>query len=266
MPVVTRSRGTLKQTHLEAFGSEPSKESKGASSTSNRRNASRTKPNANTGAKRRKSDDNGTAQNDARLAKKSKQSSTGSEKKSPLTEDSNVILINRAPVLQLWAACVSEAVYPDLPWETHLSIGAAISALCAVSKGRAIGKIEPPSDDPNKKAEKERKKRAAEEGAEDEVHVMGFRLLLKNGKAVVSGKPQNANEELLKKKYGEGEYDRAKRAMKDAVAMEGDTGELNRRAFHIYESFRPSVQRGQAGWGKKGELKLDQIQNVIAST
>lgn len=255
----------MKQTHIEAFSTEPSKEgSKGSRSKPNRRAASKTK--ANTGVKRKNPDDNGTAQKDAHLAKKPKQDSTNSDKKLPLAEDSNVVLINRAPVLQLWAACVSEAVYPDLSWETHLSIGSAISALCAVSKGRAIGKIEQASDDPNKKAEKERKKRATEEGADDEVHVMGFRLLLKNGSAVVSGKPQTANEGLLKKKYGEEAYGRVKKSMQDAAANEQDKGELNRRAFGMYESFRPSVQHGQGGWGKKGELKLDHIGNVVAST
>ena len=35
--------------------------------------------------------------------------------------------------------------------------------------------------------------------------------------------------------------------------------ELARRAFRLYEGFRPAVPEGEAGWGKAGVLDLRRI-------
>jgi hypothetical protein len=62
------------------------------------------------------------------------------------TEDTKIVIINRAPVLHLWSACVAHFLYPELSWETCLSAGSAVSAICAVAKGRSIGTV-PEKDD-----------------------------------------------------------------------------------------------------------------------
>jgi hypothetical protein len=65
-----------------------------------------------------------------------------SESKTESNESDDGIMINRAPVLELWAATVTSFLYPKISWDTSLSAGGAISTLCAISKGRAIGAIE----------------------------------------------------------------------------------------------------------------------------
>ena len=264
MPATTRSRTQQKQTHLEDFESKPAKKEK-ARSSNTKRSQPQAKKDTNGSSKRTRTDDGKDATTKSTPAKKPKQASIKPDENVATSDDSKPVIINRAPVLQLWAACVAQKIHPELSWDTHLSIGSAISTLCAVSKGRAIGTIDQPSEDPNKKAEKGRKKRTAKEGADDEVHVMGFKLLLQDGCAIVSGKSQKGSEGLLKKKYGEGDYDRVKKAMEEAVAVaeeEAKHVELNRTAFRMYEEFRPNIQHGQGGWGKKGELKLEKIKEV----
>ncbi|EXJ55490.1 hypothetical protein A1O7_08417 [Cladophialophora yegresii CBS 114405] len=266
MPATTRSKSNLQQTHLEDFEDKPQKE-KANTSKSRRPNASKTKDaTTGTSSKRKQPEDEEKPQKASRPTKKQKEThKEASVKPEEDDEDNKPVIINRAPVLQLWAACVAQKLYPKLSWNTHLSIGSAVSALCAISKGRAIGTIDQPTDDPGKKAEKEKKKQSAGKGADDEVDVMSFKLLLKDGSAIVSGKPQKANEAALIKKYGEAEYERTKKAMEEAIdAFEAKAkkGELNRTAFHMYEEFRPSVQHGQGGWGKKGELRLEKIMEL----
>ncbi|KAJ9613223.1 hypothetical protein H2200_003165 [Cladophialophora chaetospira] len=247
---------------VKDFQDKPTEQAKTNSSRSRRPATPKTKD-AKSTLKRKQPDDEEKSQKPSKPAKKQKQTSIKADEDLAPSEDSKPVIINRAPVLQLWAACISQKLYPKLSWDTHLSIGSAISALCAVSKGRAIGKID--QADPDKKAKKDKKKRAAEQAAEDEVEVMGFRLLLKDGSAIVSGKPQKANEELLIKKYGEEDYERVKKTMEEAIdSFEGKAkkGELSRTAFHMYEKIRPTVQHGQGGWGKKGELKLESIREL----
>ncbi|OAL40334.1 hypothetical protein AYO20_00070 [Fonsecaea nubica] len=273
MPVTTRSKGNQKQTHLEDFDTKEEKKAKVHDSRRKLPPNRTTKKESEARSKRKhkQTDDEAEAEKAVRPAKKpnkqQKQTSIKPDEDLAPAETSEPVIINRAPVLQLWGACVSQALYPALPWRTHLSIGSAISTLCAISKGRAIGTIDQPSNDPAERAEKERKKRAAEEGADDEVNVMRFRLLLKDQAAVVSGKPHKANEELLRHKFGDGDgYERIKRAMEEAIDSwknKGQEKDLNLKAFHMYEEFRPTVQGGQGGWGRKGELRPETVREVV---
>lgn len=143
-------------------------------------------------------------------------------------------------------------------------MGSAISTLCAISKGRSIGTIEESDKSPAEKEEKAAQRRAADAGADREVQVMGFNLHVKNGDVLVQGKPKRGNEAPLKAKFGEENFDRTKKAMEDALATwKGNDDDLNAKAFHMYEEFRPSVQSGQGGWGKKGALELDRVKEVV---
>lgn len=188
-------------------------------------------------------------------------------KKSPKAEQadsSDVIVINRAPVLELWASCVARTVYPSVSWETCLSAGGAISTITAISKGRSIGTMEKP--DPGEEQEKrEKRKEQADKEELEELEVMSFHLRLKDGQAMVGDKPKKAGEEALRKKYGGAEqYDKVKKAFEEALSSwKGREEELDKRAFHMYEDFRPSVQPGQAGWGRKGQLRLDTIREIV---
>jgi hypothetical protein len=171
------------------------------------------------------------------------------------------VIINRAPVLHLWGACVTQFLYPKLEWSTCLSAGNAISAICAVAKGRAIGAIDEPEDTEGHRKKKEEQKKKASEL--DELEVMQFKLKQKDGKIVFSGKPQSNDDGGLRKKYGE-RYDEVKKAFDDALATwKGSEEELSKAGFGMYEDFRPNVSKGQKGWGRKGALDLDVVRKTI---
>lgn len=96
---------------------------------------------------------------------------------------------------------------------------------------------------------------------------MHFKLRLKAGLALVSssdkkGKP--GNEETLRKKFREGEYERVKEAFEEALeSWKGEEDELSGKAFGFYEKFRPDVKSGPNGWGRKGELNLEKVAKVV---
>lgn len=225
-----------------------------------------------TGSKRKAS---GEIESKEKKSKSAKSTSSANSKAPPKEEatpasngdggdaaSSESIVINRAPVLELWAACVTAFLYPKLPWPTALSVGSAISTLCAISKGRAIGTIDPP--DPNK-ADQKRRDRAERDDLE-EVEVMGLHIQLKDGQALVSGKPKKASEETLKKKYGDDDYARVKKAFEGALkGWKGKEDELDHQAFHFYEVFRPTVPPGQKGWGRKGMLNIATFKSAVSA-
>lgn len=173
---------------------------------------------------------------------------------------STTITINRAPVLTLWAACVTEFLYPALSWPTCLSAGASISSLCAISKGRAIGTIDPPSNSNQPDSER------AQTDDDEELRVMGFPLHVKNGLVVDSknAKPKPGNEKNLESKFGEDEEHETREVFRSCLqTWKGEKEQLNKKAFGMYEKFRPDVPKGQKGWGRKGELSLESVENVV---
>lgn len=183
------------------------------------------------------------------------------ESKDTTTEDS--ILINRAPVLELWAASVASFLYPNISWETCLSAGSAISTLCAISKGRSIGTIDKPDPAAAEKKREERQQRAQNDDL-DELEVMGFHLKLKAGQALVSEKPKKANEAALQKKFGGEAYERVRFTFHEALqSWKGREEDLDVQAFHHYEDFRPTVPKGQKGWGRKGMLNLQAVKDSV---
>ncbi|KAF2119591.1 hypothetical protein BDV96DRAFT_596295 [Lophiotrema nucula] len=212
-------------------------------------------------AKKRKS--NTEEIEEAPTNKRSKKLSATPKPSEDVTE-SNVIIINRAPVLQLWSASVAHFVYPELSWDTCLSAGSAISTICAVAKGRSIGTV--PDKDESDDKQKRREETKREQENLDFIEVMHFKLKLKDGLALVGsekkGKP--SGEDALKKKFGEQQYQQARTAFGEALqSWKDDEDELNKKAFGMYEQFRPTVSQGQKGWGRKGELKLATIKTTV---
>jgi len=138
-----------------------------------------------------------------------------------------------------------------------LSIGSSISSITAISKGRSIGVI----DDKKKDG-----KKATKNDAEDieQVEVMGFKLDVKDGVVFVKGKPKTTKEVSLQRKYGPDGYEKVKEVMIEVLeSWKGNEAELDGKAFHMYEQFRPSVPKGQQGWGRKGELNLEKLREVV---
>lgn len=175
-------------------------------------------------------------------------------------ESKDHILINRAPVLELWAASVASFLYSDLSWETSLSAGSAFPTLCAISKGRAIGTVEK-SDHA---AQDKKRRRHSKTDQLEELEVMGFHLKLQDGQVLVGNKPKKANEAALVKKFGPEEYERAKEAFHEALQWwAGREEDLDAQAFRHYEEFRPNVPKGQKGWGRKGTLSLSDVKRTV---
>lgn len=165
------------------------------------------------------------------------------------------IAVNRAPVLTLWAAVVAERLGFDR--DEALTMGRVVAGLNAYSKGRSLGIFKPAPEE----VKRERKRLAP--GAVMHVELLdravpvvrtpeGLRALSKN----VPVDPASV-QRYLEGKFGDalGAVEREMRAL--ARSMSAD--ELARRAWALYEAFRPEVPPGVRGWGAAGTLDLDRI-------
>jgi hypothetical protein len=169
------------------------------------------------------------------------------------------ILINRAPVLTLWATTVAERL--GFNQDEALTLGKAVAGLTAQSKGRRLGIFKPVPQEV-------KKARARKRGEEFSIEICGRSVTAVNTpdgvRAVIKGKPiePESIERYLESKFGQS-LKAARVAMQDlAKAFRPD--ELSRNAFSLYESFRPSIPEGATGWGAKGTLDIDSIR-LLAS-
>ncbi|KAJ4299736.1 hypothetical protein N0V90_004982 [Kalmusia sp. IMI 367209] len=258
--VSTRSKTTQTQTQLEDF-LDKGKALRGRKSTTEGRPSTNFKA-IQTTPKKRKAH---TSTSEKLTPKRTKTAQPNKRADSAQARDVTPVLINRAPVLQLWSACVTQLLYPSLSWSTCVSVGSAISTICAVAKGRSIGKMSERND--SEEANRKRKEAKKKQGDLEEIQVMHFNLKLKDGLAIVGseqkGKP--ANEDALKKNFGEAQYERTRKCFENALNswMGVDEEQLDKDASHFYEEFRPTVKSGQKGWGSKGELNLENVNRVV---
>lgn len=169
------------------------------------------------------------------------------------------ILVNRAPVLTLWAAVVANRLGFD--WDEALSLGKALAGLNAQAKGQRLGIFSPraPSDVERARAESRRKKRMT-------VALMGRMIPVTytdDGlRALVKDRPiePESVEKYLRGKFGT-YYEAVLQAMRE-LAESYEPEELADIAFHLYEQFRPDVPEGIRGWGAKGRLDLARIRRL----
>jgi hypothetical protein len=168
-----------------------------------------------------------------------------------------VVSINRAPVLTLWAAVVAERL--GFRSAEALTLGKAVAGLNAQAKGRRLGIYRPG---------KERGKKRPKGGLGEEfwVEICGRpvpAIETENGvRAVVRDKPidPDAVATYLEKKFGE-ELPAVRDAMR-SLAKSYKPTELADAAYGLYEEFRPSIPAGKKGWGAKGDLDLDFIRSL----
>lgn len=169
--------------------------------------------------------------------------------------DPETILVNRAPVLTLWASVVAERMGYDQ--DAALSLGKAVAGINALAKGRSLGIYKP----------RERVEGAPRKseglGEEYRIELLGRPVPAKNTKqgvrAVVKDKPIEPDgvEKYLVGKFG-AELQAVKKAMESLVrAFKPE--ELHQIAFSLYERFRPEIPAGVSGWGAKGKLDLNLI-------
>lgn len=167
------------------------------------------------------------------------------------------IKINRAPVLTLWATIVAERLGYSRP--EALTLGRAVAGMNAQSKGQRLGIYEPSQETTEK---------AQEAFREAPLHVtlMGRRVpaekteegvrALDNGKPV---SPQSV-ERYLQTKF-KNNLDDVQAAMQ-ALAQSYPPEELARKAYDLYEKFRPTVPEGTRGWGAMGILDLQTLRRL----
>jgi hypothetical protein len=172
----------------------------------------------------------------------------------------DTILVNRAPVLTLWAAVVAERL--GFNPEEALSLGKAVAGLNAQAKGRALGIFKARQD--TVREAKQRKR-----GEEFWVKLCGRPVPAKNtdnGIRAVSGEkpidPDSAAR-YLSQKFG-ADLDAAKEAM-ETLASAYEPDDLAERAYALYERFRPEIPRGKKGWGAKGTLDLRLMRSLGGS-
>ena len=169
-----------------------------------------------------------------------------------------IVSINRAPVLTLWAAVVAERLGYD--HDAALSLGKALAGLNAQSKGRRLGIYKPPETVEGIPPKKARPKEA-----------LWVELLGRHIPATTTEQGIRAVEEdrhvnpLGVERYLQGKFGEAlapvRQAMED-LARAFKPRELATLAFSLYERFRPTVPEGMRGWGAKGELDLDRIREL----
>ena len=172
------------------------------------------------------------------------------------------IKINRAPVLTLWGVIVAERL--GYEHDEALTLGKVLAGLTAQSKGQRLGiytKSEAELDEKSSQKAKERK--AGETTMVEVVGRMIPAVQTEHGlRATAKGEEVDPKsvERYLEKKFGEG-LGEARQAL-EALAQAYAPQELKRRAFALYEQFRPTVPEGVTGWGAAGELNLERIRKL----
>jgi len=167
-----------------------------------------------------------------------------------------VILINRAPVLALWATVVAERL--GFSRDEALSLGKAVTGLNAQAKGQHLGIY--------RKHEMPHERR---EGRADSVELFGREVPVTRTpdgvRALAKGLPISAEsaQAYIESKFGERLAE--VRAAMEELARSMKPEVLEARAFALYAQFRPQIPDGVKGWGAKGKLDLGIILSLAGS-
>lgn len=164
--------------------------------------------------------------------------------------------INRAPVLTLWAFVVAMRQGHDE--DSALTLGQALAALNAQSKGRRLGIYDAGEKEGGEKAKKTPSAAAVRLlGRDVPIQKSGRGLRAAPGGEAIQ---PEAVRTYLEKKFGE--HLAETRAAMEALAKSLTPAELETRGFGLYEKFRPQIPEGKKGWGAKGELNLEVIRRL----
>jgi hypothetical protein len=166
------------------------------------------------------------------------------------------VVVNRAPVLTLWAAVVAERL--GHPADTALTLGRAVAGSAARVKARSTGREE-------RKADRDADTpRLAVQHVTAPVLLLGktIRLLpTADGELRAAEGDQPANptgvQRYLANAFGD-HLNEVRTAMEE-LAGRYEPAELNRIGFRLYERFRPEIPPGNTGWGAKAALEVDKI-------
>jgi hypothetical protein len=176
-------------------------------------------------------------------------------------EKRSSVMINRAPVLTLWAAVVAEMLGFDN--DEALTLGRAVAGLNAYSKGVAMGLFQPT---PKALREQRQKIRRDEVVTVDLLHrAVPARHTDEGLRALSNDRPISSEsvKRYLESKFGDA-LDDVYEAMKE-LAKSLTPSELAEKAYSLYERFRPEIPPGKRGWGASGKLDLGAIRKMAQS-
>jgi hypothetical protein len=168
------------------------------------------------------------------------------------------VMVNRAPVLTLWAAVVAEVL--GFEHDEALTLGRVVAGLNAYSKGVSLGLFQPT---PKEVKEQRRKMRKEETVTVDLLHRAVPAKHTDEGLRALSGErpihPESV-QKYLEGKFGDALEDVSK-AMRE-LAKSLPPSQLAEKAYTLYEKFRPEIPPGKKGWGASGKLDLDLIRKM----
>jgi hypothetical protein len=169
------------------------------------------------------------------------------------------IQINRAPVLTLWATVVAERL--GFERDEALTLGRALAGLTAHTKGVRLGIFEPASAD-----EVREQRNQLEEGEQLEVRLLGRMIpVVRTPEGLRAAEKGKAGSPTSVERYLQGKFGDALGEVRDAIealAASLPPAELARRAFSLYERFRPEVPSDERGWGAKATLDVERIRKA----
>jgi hypothetical protein len=171
------------------------------------------------------------------------------------------VMVNRAPVLTLWAAVVAEVL--GFEHDEALTLGRAVAGLNAYSKGVSLGLFQPT---PAEVKEKRRRMRKEETVTVDLLHRAVPAKHTDEGLRALSG--ENPIRPASVQKYLEGKFGDSLKDVSDAMAELAKSlppAQLAEKAYALYEKFRPEIPAGKKGWGASGKLDLDLIRKMASA-
>lgn len=167
-----------------------------------------------------------------------------------------VVIINRAPVLTLWAAVVAERL--GFGRNEALSLARGVAGLTAQAKGQSLRIYQ------RQISGKKKPDRTGQVAVELLGRLVPAVETPDGIRATASGRPiaPESVQKYLEEKFGES-LSAVRRAMQK-LARRLTPERLETRAFALYLDFRPEVPEGAAGWGAQGRLDLDRIEQLAA--
>ena len=171
------------------------------------------------------------------------------------------IVINRSPVMILWAAACAHS-HGAHTWAEALSLGSACAAIFARAKGTSLGLYCSSGG-------------SSSSFATAEVELLGKFVPATRTTAdgSIRGLSQNRNDETLWDVAHPGAVHRSLSNAFGAalgpcwhamlrLARAVPPASLNAESFNLYAQFRPNVPSGLAGWGQPGRLQLSKLDEL----